>query len=279
MVPAAHEKALPRFNRSLEYDDVSDRYARFLIDEMIPFVEATHKVKISSDPSDRGICGASSGAICAFAVAWNRPDAFRRVYSMIGTYVGLRGGDELATLVRKTEPKPLRIFLEDGANDLNIYAGDWWMANQTLHRALQWAGYEVQHVWGEGRHNQNHGAAIFPQAMRWLWKDYPQQVATHWDRSSSRASEMLVEGAGWEMIGKDYQWAEGLALTADGTLYFSDVRAAKIYRVRPGGEPELFVEGTGKANGLALGPDGRLYGACSGIKKILAWDLKTGIRK
>ncbi len=276
VVPAAHEKALPRFNRSLEYDDVSDRYARFLIEEMLPFVASKHGVRISSDPNDRGICGASSGGICAFTVAWNRPDAFRRVYSMIGTYVGLRGGDELATLVRKTEPKPLRVFLQDGTNDLNIYCGDWWMENQTMNRALRWAGYEVQHVWGEDGHNQKHGAAIFPQAMRWLWKDYPQPVATHLDRSSSRARELLVDGADWELIGEGYQWAEGLAVTRDGTLYFSDVPASRIYRVRSGGEPELFVEQTGKANGLALGPDGRLYGACSGIKKILAWDLQSG---
>ncbi len=275
VVPAVNEQALPRYNRSFEYDDVSDRYARFLIDELIPYVESTHHVKISSDPNDRGICGVSSGGICAFVAAWNRPDAFRRVYSMIGTFVGLRGGDELATLVRKTEPKPLRVFLQDGDQDLNIYGGDWWMANQTMQRALQWAGYEVEHVWGQDGHTMNHGAALFPQAMRWLWKDYPQPVRTHVDRSSSRAREMLVDGAGWELVGEGYQWAEGLAITSDGTLYFSDVPAARIYRVRPGGEPEVFVQDSGNANGLALGPDGRLYGACSGIKKILAWDLRT----
>ncbi len=275
VVPAARNDALPRYNRSLEYDDVSDRYVRFLLEEMIPFVESKHGVRISTDPNDRGICGASSGAICAFAAAWNRPDAFRRVYSMIGTYVGLRGGDELATLVRKTEPKPLRVFLQDGRQDLNIYGGDWWMANQTLSRSLEWAGYEVENAWGEDGHNHNHGAAIFPQAMRWLWKDYPQPVRTHLDRSSSRATELLTENQEWTLIGKGYEWAEGLAITSDGTLYFSDVPASKIFQVKPGGQPELIIENTGMANGLAIGRDGRLYGACSGMKKILAWDLKT----
>ena len=276
VVPAVNDQTLPRFNRSFEYDDVTDRYVRFLIEEMIPFVESTHRVQISKDPNDRGICGASSGAICAFVAAWNRPDAFRRVYSMIGTYVGLRGGDELATLVRKTEPKPLRIFLQDGDQDLNIYGGDWWMANQTMNRALEWAGYEVQHVWGNDGHNQNHGAAIFPQAMRWLWKDYPQ-TGPHPSRPLSEPSrEMLVDGGSWELVGEGYQWAEGLAVTSDGTLYFSDVSAAKIYRVAPGGKPEVFAENTGNANGLALGPDGHLYSASSGARKILAWDLKTG---
>ena len=279
LVPAANDASLPRYNRSFEYDDVSDRYARFLIDELIPYVESQHNVKISSDPNDRGICGASSGAIAAFMVAWNRPDSFRRVYSLIGTYVGLRGGDELPTLVRKTEPKPLRIFLQDGENDLNIYAGDWWMANQMMNRALEWAGYEVQHVWGKDGHNQNHGAAIFPDAMRWLWKAYPEPVRTHYDRSSSRACELLVEDSGWELIGQDYQWAEGLAITNDGTLYFSDVPASKIYRVLPGKQPEVFIEDSANANGIALGPDGRLYGTCSGENSILAWDLNTRQRE
>ncbi len=276
VVPATSKQTLPRYNRSFEYDDVSDRYARFLIDEMIPYVESKHGLKISADPNDRGICGASSGGICAFVVAWNRPDAFRRVYSMVGTFVGLRGGDELATLVRKTEPKPLRIFLQDGTHDLNIYCGDWWMANQTMNRALQWAGYEIEHVWGEDGHNHNQGAAIFPQAMRWLWQDYPRRVTTHLDHSASRAREMLVDGAGWEMIGDGYHWAEGLAVTPDGTLYFSDVPASKIYRVVPGGRPELFIKDSGEANGLAIGPDGRLYGAASGAKQIRSWDLQTG---
>lgn len=276
VVPVARDGALPRFNRSFEYDDVSDRYARFLLEEFLPFVESTHSIHITDDPNLCGLCGASSGGVCAFVAAWNRPDAFRRVYSMVGTYVGLRGGDELATLVRKTEPKPLRIFLEDGDQDLNIYAGDWWMANQTLNRALQWAGYEVEHAWGHGGHNHRHGSAIFPQAMRWLWKDYSKPVRTHLDRSSSKARDILVDGAGWELIGEGYQWAEGLAITEDGVLYLSDVPASKIYRVRPGAKQELFVTDSGNANGLALGPDGRLYGACGGIKKIQSWDLKTG---
>ena len=82
--------------------------------------------------------------------------------------------------------------------------------------------------------------------------------------------------ANWESIGDGYQWAEGLAVTSDGTLYFSDVPASKIYRCGPAGKPEVFVENSGEANGLALGPDGRLYGASSRIKKVPAWDVKTG---
>ncbi|MEM9480944.1 MAG: SMP-30/gluconolactonase/LRE family protein [Verrucomicrobiota bacterium] len=275
VVPPA-EGGAERWNRSFEYDSVGDRYARFLIEELLPHVQEQHGVNISEDPDDRGIGGASSGAICAFNAAWYRPDSFRRVLSTIGTYVGLRGGDEFPTLVRKTEPKPLRVFLQDGENDLNIYGGDWWMANQTMQRALEFSGYEVKHIWGKGGHNRKHEAAIFPEAMRWLWEDHGKTpVTTHYDRCKSRASQYLIDGEGWEVVSEGHEWAEGLACTPDGTLYFSDVPAAEIYKVTPDGEKTLVVADSGKANGLALGPDGKLYGCSNGWKQIVAWDTST----
>ncbi|HYV30879.1 MAG TPA: alpha/beta hydrolase-fold protein, partial [Candidatus Binatia bacterium] len=120
-VKAATTNALDRFNRSYEYDALGDHYARFLLEELFPFLETRHGVKLSTNPNDRAIGGASSGAICAFTAAWERPDAFRRVFSSIGTYVGLRGGEVYPTLIRKTEPKPIRIFLQDGDHDQNSY--------------------------------------------------------------------------------------------------------------------------------------------------------------
>ena len=168
VVPAANEKAQPRFNRSFEYDSMGDRYATFLIDELLPEVAKTYN--LSNDPNDRSIAGASSGGICAFTVAWERPDQFRRVLSTIGTYVGLRGGNEYPTLVRKCETKPIRVFLQDGSQDLNIYGGDWWIANQDMLSALKFSGYDVQHVWGDGGHNGKQAAAIMPDALRWLWR-------------------------------------------------------------------------------------------------------------
>ncbi len=277
VVPAPTDQAEDRYNRSFEYDGMGDAYARFLIEEMIPFVEKEHGVKISEDPNHRGICGASSGAVAAFTVAWERPDAFRRVYSMIGTYVGLRGGDDYPELIRRTEPKPLRVFLQDGENDLNIYAGDWWMANQAMQRALEWAGYEVNHVWGEGGHDHKHGAAIFPEAMRWLWKT--ETVSTHLDESQSRAAEYLLGGENWEVVSTGHQWAEGMAITGDGSLFFTDVPAGKLYKVTPEGEQSLVDGDTGNTNGIALGPDGKIYGAASGAKEIRAWDPATGQRE
>ncbi len=162
VVPAPHDQAQDRFNRSFEYDSMDDRFAAFLIDEMIPYAVKQHSLNLSSNPDDRAICGSSSGGIAALNAAWQRPDAFRRVFTTVGTYVGLRGAHEFSTLIRKFEPKPLRVFLQDGSNDNNIYGGDWWMANQSMLRSLEFAGYEVNHVWGEGFHSGKHGASIFP---------------------------------------------------------------------------------------------------------------------
>lgn len=198
-------KALDRFNRSYEYDGLGDSYARFIIDELIPEVETKkasdgRALRISKDGNDHAIGGASSGAVCAFTAAWERPDYFSRVWSAIGTYVGLRGADRYPTLIRKYEPKPIRVFLQDGANDLNIYAGDWWEANQMMERALVFAGYEVNHSWGEGGHSGQHGTRIFPEVMRWLWKGYPARVAAGQSRNSMM-NEILVKGQTWQPAG------------------------------------------------------------------------------
>lgn len=195
VVPADSDEAQPRFNRSFEYDSMGDRYARFLIDELLP--EVAKEYSFSDDPNDRAIAGASSGGICAFNVAWERPDQFRRVICTIGTFVGLRGGDEFSTLVRKTEAKPIRVFLQDGSNDLDIYAGGWWTANQGMLAALQWAGYDVHHQWGDGGHNGKHGAAVMPDAMRWLWRDYPDAIEVDPENAKGRRLKVLTSGEGW----------------------------------------------------------------------------------
>ena len=276
VVPASSPEAQDRFNRSFEYDSMDDRYAKFLVDEILPFIVDKHTLNLSADPNDRAICGSSSGGIAALNVAWQRPDVFRRVFTTVGTYVGLRGAHEFSTLIRKTEPKPLRVYLQDGSNDLNIYGGDWWMANQAMLRSLEFSGYEVNHTWGEGFHGGKHGAAIFPDVVRWLWKDHGKTpVAVHPENSNSEANTFLIPGEDWEIVSQGHEWAEGLAITDDGTLYITDVPASKLYKVTPDGTRTLIVEDTAKANGIALGPDGKLYGACSGAEQIRAWDLKT----
>ena len=200
VVPATNENALPRYNRSLEYDSVSDRYARFLVAELLPWLKKTHGLNLSDDPDARAIAGSSSGGICAFMVAWHRPDLFRRVFTNVGTYVGIHGADQLPVFVRKFEPKPLRVYLQSGTGDNNLYCGDWWMANQTMERSLAWAGYEVTHTWGEGGHNQKHASQIFPDVMRWLWKGYPGEPLKANPRNESKwkGYEIFENGTAWE---------------------------------------------------------------------------------
>ncbi|MCA9062219.1 MAG: SMP-30/gluconolactonase/LRE family protein [Planctomycetaceae bacterium] len=256
-VPAPHGNAQPRFNRSFEYDSLGDRYARFLIEELLPEVRRSYT--FSDNPDDRCLAGSSSGAICAFNAAWERPDAFRRVISTVGTYVGLRGADQFPVLIRKTEPKPLRVFLQDGSNDLDIYGGSWWHANQAMLSALQFSGYDVRHVWGEGGHNAKHSTAIMPEAMRWIWRDYPQPIANIGGRQ--RRTDLLIPGEEWQQVSSGHGFTEGPAVNDSGELFFTDIPEKKIHRVDASGTVSVFAENTGSANGLAIGPDGRVY-AC-----------------
>lgn len=165
-----------RRNRSLEYDTLSDDYARFLRDEILP--AASKVVELTDDPERRAICGISSGGICAFTAAWEMPDLFRKVLSQVGSFTNIaagptlkEGGHNYPALIRKGPKKPLRVFLQDGVNDLDNSAGNWPLANQEMAAALKFRGYDYNFVMGEGFHSKAHGAAIFPDSLRWLWRD------------------------------------------------------------------------------------------------------------
>jgi enterochelin esterase family protein len=165
-----------RGQRSVEYDTLSDRYARFLLEEILPEVEKT--VKLRHDPESRAIAGISSGGICAWTVAWERPDEFRKVLSWVGSFTNIasgksrrEGGHNYEALIRKTPRKPIRVFLQDGSNDLDNANGNWPLANQQMALALKFAGYDYQFVFGQGFHSNRHGRAILPDSLRWLWRD------------------------------------------------------------------------------------------------------------
>src|SRR5215472_6913832 len=289
------DSALDRFNRSYEYDGLGDNYVRFLLEELLPDVETKktsdgRAIRLSSKAEDRAIGGSSSGAICAFTAAWERPDSFSRVFSAIGTYVGLRGGDHYPALIRRFEPKPIRVFLQDGASDLNIYGGDWWMANQTMERALIFAGYEVQHVWGTGSHSGKHGTALFPNAMRWLWKDWPQPVKPGVSANNT-LKDILIAGEGWREVGFGYKDAGAMAVSKTGEVLFSEYADHKIFKidlegeVKPGIAPINLItrsmvddlapgtagDGSGRGFALAFGPNPGLYALSS--NGIIAYDL------
>ncbi|MCE2960826.1 MAG: alpha/beta hydrolase [Akkermansiaceae bacterium] len=165
---APPESAWKKNNRSFEYDTLSADYATFLIDEILPLVEKQYK--LTSDPEMRAICGASSGGICAWTVAWQRPDQFRKVVSSIGSFTNIRGGDAYPGMIRKTEKKPIRAFFEEGIDDLDNEHGNWPLGNMQMEAALKFKGYDYKYVWGKHGHNGKHMGAIFPDAMRWLWR-------------------------------------------------------------------------------------------------------------
>jgi sugar lactone lactonase YvrE/enterochelin esterase-like enzyme len=271
VMPAQTEQQQARYNRSFEYDALGDRYARFLLEEILPDVAKDYN--LSDDPNARGIGGSSSGAICAFTAAWERPDAFRRVLSFIGTYVNIRGGQIYPTLIRKTEPKPLRIFLQDGENDLNIYAGNWWIANQDMASSLEYSGYEMMFVRGTEGHNNVQGRVVLPDAMRWLWKDYPKPIVASRGGPGERhtVSEILDPNEDWELVGEGYRFTEGPAVDAEGNLFFVDVRNSRIHKVDSSGRVSVFKEDSGGASGLMFGADGKLYAAQNGSKRIAAY--------
>ena len=250
---------------------------RFVLDELLPEVEKKtapdgRPLRLSHRGNDRAIGGSSSGAVCAFTAAWERPDAFSRVFSAIGTYVGLRGGNEYPTLIRKTEPKPLRVFLQDGSGDLNIYGGDWWMANQEMERALGFAGYEVNHVWGTGGHNGQQAAEVLADAMRWLWKDWPAPVKV--GAGSPQLQDILIPGETWQLVAAGFRGTEGPAVNAKGEVLFNDVPASKTYRIGLDGKVSLFLADSKRGDGQAFGPDGRLYAVAGGVEQIMAYDAE-----
>ena len=185
-------------NRGQEYNALDDKYARVITDELMPALDKQYN--ISKNPDERGLAGASSGAIAAFTVAWHRPDQFRKIISTIGSFTNIRGGHVYPDLIRGTERKPIRIFLQDGLNDNRgirrapapanaaatppaapTYAADrdWHAQNIKMVAALTEKGYEVNYAWGIGTHSNKQGGAILPDMLRWLWRDYPRADDPH----------------------------------------------------------------------------------------------------
>ena len=159
--------------RSAEYVPIDDTYARFLLEEILPAVGKDYN--LVDDAEGRAICGMSDGGLAAFTAAWHRPDAFSKVVSHIGSYTRLRGGSEYPYLIRRTRdnPKPIRVFIQGGMNDLNLTEGSWTLANLNMASALMFSRYDHRVEIGDGGHDMFHGGAIFPDTMRWLWRDYP----------------------------------------------------------------------------------------------------------
>jgi len=169
--------------RSIEYDTVSDRYARFLHDEILADVQA--KYNIRKDAYSSAIAGISSGGICAFNVAWQQPDQFSRVLSHVGSFTSIQwrhdqpdprdnilGGNDYPFLIRKSPKRNIRVWLQDGSEDLENEHGSWPLQNIQMTNSLKMREYDFHFSWGGGSHNAAHGNAELPEELAWLWRDY-----------------------------------------------------------------------------------------------------------
>jgi gluconolactonase len=287
VLPAVSDQAQNRVERIFEYDSLSDRYSRFLLEELIP--EVAKKYNLSKDPNDRALCGLSTGAVGTFVAAWNRPDQFRRVLSFIGTYVAMKGADALPALIRKTEPKPIRIFLQDGKNDHIVpaepygtyFAGSWPINNQVMFEALESTGYDAKLVMGDGGHDIVQAAAIMPEAVRWLWRGYPDPIIVHepaaisqpgWDPRGKVFSVVSADKP-WQQVGESYGSVTSPTGDKEGNVFFADPAANRIYKSDSAGSVTLFKDHSKGAMALKVGPDGLLYASQPAFKRIVAYGV------
>jgi len=285
ILPAIDPAAQRRFERIYEYDTINGRFGQFLIDELIP--EVAKKYNLSKNPDDHAIQGASTGAVGAFMAAWEHPDQFHRVMSFIGTFVAMKGADTMLAIVRKSEPKPIRIIMQDGRNDHilpdhpfgTFFAGSWPTNNQVLYEDLRFAGYDVKYELGESGHDGRQTSVIFPDMMRWLWRDYGKPITAQlpegygkpgWDKRAQVFATISIDKP-WEQVGATYKSAASPAPDQEGNVYFADPASNVIYKSDPDGKVTVFKNNTGGAKALHVGADGRLYASQPAQKRVVSW--------
>ncbi len=270
-LPAPMKGTVDRRNRCFEYDGVGDNNVRFLIDELLPFVAKEFDLKLSNDGNDRCISGGSSGGIAAFTAAWERPDAFSRVYAASGSYVAFRGGHEYPTLVRKFEAKPIRSYHTTGMRDMENCAGDWFLLDQEMDKALKFSGYDYQFRIIDGGHVAGYGENYL-EAMTFLWKGWPERVKA--GPSAPRAQEIIIPDEGWQLLAEGFKSTRGPSTNAAGEVFFADTTANKIHRIDLDGSVKEFASDTGNAHCVTIGADGKLYTISEKSGKLMSYDEK-----
>ncbi|XHR30175.1 MAG: alpha/beta hydrolase-fold protein [Chthoniobacteraceae bacterium] len=260
-----------RRNRCFEYDGVGDRFARFINDEIFPFVAQSCGVKLSADPNDRAISGASSGGISAFNAAWERPDLFRRVYANSGSFVAFRGGNELPTLVRKFEPQPVRAYLTTATHDMENCVGDWFLIDQEMDKALKFSGYDYEFHIVDGKHCAG-WIEHFSDAMRFIWKGWPQPVKP--GTGAPRVRDVVVDNAPWEPVPGDFQAPRGPACNSKGDIFFVDVKTNRICRIGLDGSLSVFASDAAQASSLFVGPKDELYTVSEATGNVLVYSAE-----
>ncbi|RJL02880.1 alpha/beta hydrolase-fold protein [Paracoccus siganidrum] len=283
-----------RYERHFEYDSISDRYSGFLLDELL--LAVSKRYPLSENPNDRAIAGSSTGAVGAFSAAWNRSDQFRRVMSFNGTYISMKGAHTLANIVRKTEPRPIRVFMQAGKADHitdlqpfgTRYAGSWPTANQAMHEALQFAGYDVKFEYGVAGHESTHGRAVMPDALRWLWRDYPEPIKVislpfYYGQPGSEdrghVFSVINGDETWEQVGTDYGTISSIASDMDGNVHFND-DSGNIWRLSVEDDSiTMLADEQGKNLSMAIGANGRLYVAQPEKKLIVSYGATVADRE
>jgi sugar lactone lactonase YvrE/enterochelin esterase-like enzyme len=268
-LPAPMKATQDRRNRCFEYDGITDDNVRFLVGELLPAVAKEFDLKLSTDGNDRCISGGSSGGIAAFTAAWHQPEAFSRVYAASGSWVAFRGGHEFPTMVRKFEAKPIRAYLTTGMRDMENAAGDWYLLDQEMDRALKFSGYDYQFRIIDGGHGAGY-AENYLEAMAYLWKGWPERVKA--GPSAPRAQEIIIPGEDWQLLAEGFKSTRGPACNANGEVFFADTTNNKIHRIDLDGSVKEFASDTGNAHCVTVGADGRLYSISEKSGKLMGYD-------
>ena len=268
-LPAPVKGTLDRRNRDFEYDGVSEDNVRFLTEELLPCVAKEFDLKLSTDGNDRCMSGGSSGGIAAFTAAWHRPEEFSRVYAASGSWVAFRGGHEFPTMVRKFEAKPIRAFLTTATHDMENAAGDWFLLDQEMDKALKFSGYDYQFRIIDGRHVAGYGEN-WQEAMAYLWRGWPERVKA--GPSAPRAQDVLQPGEGWQLVAEGFKSTRGPSCNASGEVFFADTTNNKIHRMDLDGKITDFAADSGAAHCVTVGADGRLFSISEKSGKLMSYD-------
>ncbi|MDQ2652868.1 MAG: alpha/beta hydrolase-fold protein [Chloroflexota bacterium] len=269
-----------RMNRHVEYDALTRTFARFLTEELLP--EVAQDYPLSTDPNDRGIVGLSSGAIGSFIAAWHPPHHFRRMYISICTFVDMLGAHSLPIWVRKTEPRPIRIFQQETTGDNDRLWGNWPQGNAQMAEALAFSHYDAQFVVGPGIHDFIHATETMPEALCWLWRDYPEPITAA--ATGPIFEALLIPHENWELLWERDDASDAphddvlAAADREGRLWIADPAIGRIIRLNEEGASETIAEGTDRIAAIAMGPDDRLYASHPDRQRIVAYGADGGQR-
>jgi gluconolactonase len=266
VIDAANGNSLPRYNRSHEYDATTDDYARFVQNELLPAVEQENHVKFTTSAAGRGLCGASSGGICSFIAAWEHPEWFSKVISFVGSFTDLQGGNTYASAIRKYEPRPIRVVLQDGSADQDIYSGVWFLGNTDVAMALAFGGYEYQFVKGTGGHNGEQGGQILPDALKFVWKDYPNDVPRPVN-TKQPVMQVVQPGETWQDVTPKDAAIAGLTSDVNGSVTAVSAQGS-LYTFSATGEVKTVAANMQNPGAAAAAGDGSVWVAEPGRKRI-----------